>query len=73
MIVGVDADTVKDSFSTPFSTGFNGGEPILGMAMHAHLADQLIRMALHGEAALDGLPRPAEALWILGWAVLGAC
>jgi adenylate cyclase len=72
VVLGVDADTVKDSFSTPFSTGFNAGGPVSGIAMHAHLADQLIRMALDGDAMLNALPRRAEGLWILGWALLGA-
>src|SRR5207248_1728372 len=72
VIVGVIADTVKDAFATPFSTGFNNAEKVNGIANHAHLADQLIREALDGDRIPDGLPRRFEYLWIWGWAVGGA-
>lgn len=72
VILGVDADSVKDAFVTPFSGGFSSAEAASGIAMHAHLTDQLIREALDGDRVLDGLPRPFEHLWIWGWAVLGA-
>jgi len=72
VILGVTAESVKDSFGTPFSTGFNGAEPVNGIAIHAHLADQLIREALDGDAILDGLPRHWESAWIWGWALGGA-
>ena len=72
VILGVDADSVKDAFGTPYSTGFNRAESVSGIAMHAHLADQLIREAIDGDPILDGLSRPRENLWIWCWATLGA-
>lgn len=72
VIVGVAAESVKDSFATPFSTGFNGGDPVNGIAIHGHLADQLIREALDGAPILDGIPHPFENLWIWAWAIGGA-
>lgn len=72
VILGVDADSVKDAFGTPYSTGFNGNDAVSGIAMHAHLADQLLREAIDGDAVLDGLSRQHEDLWIWGWALLGA-
>jgi len=72
VIVGVTAESVRDEFATPFSSGFNGADPVNGIAIHAHLADQLIREALHGARMLDGLPRQFENLWIWVWAVGGA-
>jgi len=72
VVVGVAAESVKDSFATPFSTGFNGGDPVNGIAIHGHLAEQLIREALDGAPILDGMPRQFENLWIWTWAIGGA-
>jgi CHASE2 domain-containing sensor protein len=71
VIVGVAAESVQDYFETPFSTGFNSAEPIYGIAIHAHLADQLIRQALDGTPSLYGLSRPLENVWIWFWALAG--
>ncbi len=72
VILGVAAESVKDLFTTPFNTGFNSAEPINGIVVHAHLADQLIREALYGASTVVGLPRRYEYLWILIWAFGGA-
>ena len=72
VIVGVTAESIRDAFPTPFSTGFDGADPVNGIAIHAHLADQLIREALDGAPVLDGMPRQFENLWIWAWAVGGA-
>jgi adenylate cyclase len=71
VIVGVAAESVQDYFATPFSTGFNTAEPIWGIAIHAHLADQLIRQALDGTPSLYGLSRPLENVWVWVWALAG--
>ena len=71
VLVGVAAESVKDAFATPFSTGFNGG-PVDGIAIHAHLADQLIREAVDGAPILEAMPRQFESLWIWAWAIGGA-
>jgi adenylate cyclase len=72
VILGVAADSVNDWFTTPFSTGFGHGERVNGIALHAHLADQLIREALGHSAVLRELPRRFEYLWIIAWALAGA-
>ena len=71
VILGGAAESVPDSFSTPFSTGFNASEPIWGLGLHAHVADQLIREALDGTPSLSGLSRPLENIWIWLWALAG--
>jgi adenylate cyclase len=71
VIVGVAAESVKDMFTTPFDTGFSEAAPIYGIALHADVADQLIREALGNSTALRLLPREVEDLWIWGWAILG--
>jgi adenylate cyclase len=71
VIVGVTSVSVNDSFSTPFNSGFHNAELISGIALHAHLADQLIREARNGDPIPSGLPRAAEDLWIWFWAMAG--
>ena len=71
VIVGVAAESVQDYFETPFSTGFNTADPIYGITIHAHIADQLIRQALDGTPSLYGLSRPLENVWIWVWALAG--
>jgi adenylate cyclase len=70
VIIGTTSESVKDSFSTPFNTGFNNREPIYGITVHAHVAAQLIRESVDG-APLRGFPRGAEDLWIWAWALAG--
>ncbi|MBV9552337.1 MAG: adenylate/guanylate cyclase domain-containing protein [Alphaproteobacteria bacterium] len=72
VLIGVAAESVKDWFATPFSTGFGAGPPVYGIAMHAHLADQLIGEAHSGSVGLRGLPRPGEAVLIWLVALAGA-
>jgi CHASE2 domain-containing sensor protein len=71
VLIGVTSESVKDSFSTPFGTGFGSEEPIWGITVHAHIADQLIRGAIDGAPSLRGLSRGGEDLWIWGWAIAG--
>ncbi len=71
VIIGVTSESVKDAFSTPFGTGLGGEEPIWGITVHAHIADQLIRAAIDGAPSLRGLSRGGEDLWIWGWALAG--
>src|SRR4029077_1316580 len=72
VILGVTPESVPDSLDTPFSTGFSGRDPLWGVAIHAHITDQLIREALDGAPSLSGLPRSLEHLWIWVWAMAGA-
>jgi adenylate cyclase len=71
VVVGITSESVNDSFSTPFNSGFQHRPPIYGVALHAHLADQLIREAEDGDPILTGLSRGAENLWIWAWAMGG--
>ena len=71
VIIGDALESVKDFFASPFNVGFNT-DRVFGMAIHAHLVDQLIRLAHGRSQMLDGLPRLDEDAWIWVWAVAGA-
>jgi adenylate cyclase len=72
VLVGITAESVKDYFATPFDTGFHNAPPIWGIALHAQVADQLIREAEGASPILTGWPRRFENLWIWCWAMAGA-
>ena len=67
VLIGTEAPSVNDSFATPFSTGRNGDEPLTGVMLHAHLADQLIRIHAREAASRTALPKSADA------AIVWAC
>lgn len=72
VIVGGTEISVKDSFPTPFSTGFGGARPDYGIEIHARLASQLISEALGRTGLRHGLSRLGEDCWIAAWALAGA-
>jgi CHASE2 domain-containing sensor protein len=74
VLVGITSESVRDSVSTPFNTGFYkfGEEQMNGIVVHAHIADQLIREALNGGPVLGGLLRRHGALFFWFWCVAGA-
>ena len=71
VIIGVNSESVHDSFSTPFNTARHRQQPMNGIVVHAHIADQVIREAEDGAPVLAGFPRRIEDLWIWGWAIAG--
>lgn len=72
VLVGTAALSIKDSFATPFSTGWGGEGPLVGVALHAHTADQLIRIA-NGESRNPvPLPRLIDDVAIWAAAMAGA-
>jgi adenylate cyclase len=72
VLVGTAALSIKDNFATPFSTGWGGEGALIGIALHAHTADQLIRLA-NGETRNPvPLPRLLDDVAIWGAAMAGA-
>ncbi len=67
VLIGTEAPSVNDSFATPFSTGWHGGAPLSGVMLHAHVADQLLRIHAGEAAGRTALPRAADA------AIIWAC
>ena len=72
VLVGTAALSIKDNFATPFSTGWGGEGALIGIALHAHTADQLIRLA-NGETRNPvPLPRLLDHVAIWAAALAGA-
>ncbi len=66
-ILGTDAPSVKDDFNAPYAPGHT----VKGYRIHAHVTDQLIRMA-DGESAPRGdWSEALEAGWIFVWGLGG--
>ena len=72
VMLGVTADSVKDAFVTPFSHALGGQPAMSGIALHAHITDQLLRMARAGEPPLRSLADRWEYGLIALWGLLGA-
>jgi len=72
VIVGVNAESVKDEFLTPFDRFTRHGQTTAGIAVHGYEVSQLLRAALDGDAPIGFLPDRYENLWILLWGIAGA-
>ena len=72
VIVGVDAVSVKDHFFTPYSSNLKEDAGISGPALHAHIANQLIRTGINGDEPIKVFTDDQELLWLMLWCFLGA-
>jgi adenylate cyclase len=73
VLIGTTAESLKDSFSTPYSGNlFGSPQRMAGFALHANIASQIISSALEGRSLLCPWEKPFEWLWILAWAGVGA-
>jgi adenylate cyclase len=70
VLIGVNTDSVKDSFYTPHSHGLQV-EPISGAALHAHIVSQLLRSALDGDKQISIVSDRQEEVWTLLWGIMG--
>ena len=65
VILGVNAESVKDSFVTPLSRwSWNGDPQVAGIAVHGLLVDQLLR-AGRGQSAIMTAPGPILDTFLL--------
>jgi len=72
VIFGVNAESVKDEFLTPFDRFTARGQATAGIAVHGYEVSQLIRTALDGDAPMRFLSDHFEKLWILLWGLVAA-
>jgi CHASE2 domain-containing sensor protein len=72
IIIGSNAESVPDVFTTPLNSEFTNISPIPGIQIHGYLADQLIREAYYGDPSLKVLSQYGpELIWIWGWTIAG--
>ncbi len=71
VILGVVAHDVKDFFYTPYSRNLQADEQVTGIAVHAHIASQLLRLGLNESQLMKTASEPREILWILLWSLVG--
>jgi len=72
VIFGVNAESVKDEFLTPFDRFPRGGHATAGIAVHGYEVSQLVRAALDGDVPIRFLSDLFENLWILLWGIVAA-
>ena len=71
VFLGVTADSVKDSFYTPFSGLFGERPTMYGVEVYGHVVSQLVRSGMAGDEPVAVMSETSEALWILLWTLLG--
>jgi adenylate cyclase len=71
VLIGVTAESVKDSFITPYSRGLDNRQLMPGIEVHAHMLSQFLRIALEGERPIRVLPDWQERGWIILWCIIG--
>jgi adenylate cyclase len=72
VIAGVNSESVKDAFLTPYDRFAGAGQTTSGIAVHAYETSQLLRAALAGDASTRVLNDRIENLWVLLWGMLAA-
>jgi adenylate cyclase len=71
IIIGVDAQSVKDFFYTPLSRGFETDQQVIGVNLHGHIVSQLLRFALDGTRPISAPSEEKKVFWILLWSLIG--
>jgi adenylate cyclase len=73
VLIGVTAESIKDEFFTPYSRGLGGNRQFMpGVAVHGHVASQLLRIGLNGARPMTSIAEWREWLWIVAWGCAGA-
>ena len=73
VLIGSTAESVKDAFSTPFTSLSQGTDKarVPGVEVHAHITSQILSATLDGRKNIRTIPDFVEALIILGGASIG--
>ncbi|OKH33681.1 diguanylate cyclase [[Phormidium ambiguum] IAM M-71] len=74
VLIGSTAESLKDLFLTPHSTGFflSASQPISGVELQANFISQILNAAEGKTVLFQVWPEWLELLWILVWTWLGA-
>jgi adenylate cyclase len=71
ILVGNVAESCKDFFYTPFSSGLRDGQRMPGVMMHAEMVSQFLDAATGERSLFWFWSEPFEAAWIFVWALIG--
>jgi CHASE2 domain-containing sensor protein/serine/threonine protein kinase len=71
VLIGVVAASIDDAFYTPYSAAQTKQHKMPGVVVHAQIVSQIISAVLDGHTLPWYWPDWLEALWILGWAIVG--
>ncbi|MEW5856450.1 MAG: CHASE2 domain-containing serine/threonine-protein kinase [Cyanobacteriota bacterium] len=71
VLIGVTASSIDDAFYTPYSGAQKGNRKMPGVVTHAHLVSQMLSAVLDGRRLFWFWSDWGEALWVLGWSVVG--
>ncbi|MBW4599071.1 MAG: CHASE2 domain-containing protein [Calothrix sp. FI2-JRJ7] len=71
VLIGVDADSVKDYFLTPYSVANPVRQEVPGVVIHAHMVSQIISAVLNKRPLLFALPVWGEVIVVGGCSILG--
>ncbi|MEH2422195.1 MAG: CHASE2 domain-containing protein [Nostoc sp.] len=72
VIIGVTANTVSDTWSTPYSTAQQDYQEIPGVFIQAQMVSQVLSAVLDKRPILWVLPWWGDILWIYGWSIVGS-
>ncbi|MEH2361743.1 CHASE2 domain-containing protein [Nostoc sp.] len=70
VIIGVTANTISDTWSTPYSTAQQDYQEISGVFIQAQMVSQVLSAVLDQRPILWVLPYWGDILWICGWSVV---
>lgn len=72
VLIGVVAESAHDYIVTPYSIGQSVYQKMPGVIVQAQMVSQLISAVKDGRSLLRAWPAWGEAIWILGWAIMGS-
>lgn len=74
VLIGPTAESLKDLFYTPYSSSLTRETRRMpGVAIHANGISHILSASLDGRPLIRTWDEPWEWLWLLSWALLGAC
>lgn len=72
VLIGVTANTLSDTWSTPYSISEQTYQEIPGVFIQAQMVSQILNAVLDQRPIIWVLPSWGDILWIWGWTVVGS-
>ena len=72
VVIGVTANTISDTWSTPYSTAQETYQEIPGVLIQAQKVSQILSAVLDERPILWVLPFWGDIIWISGWSIAGS-